>query len=232
MAVARGPRERGESTRRRILDAARRLAAERGYQGTTLAMIQREAGVHPGSLYWFFADKDALFAALVESSYRDAQDASVVVGDSPNPVRSVLQGIVDNPARFGLWRFNVQLMLDAELRDSKTAQVIRALRVDSQNAMVASWLSVLPEEVVARRPELPSQLADHALACVEGCILARVAGRPVDEGAVTTHVSRVLDTLVQDACRAAGVPTPEAIRDRIASTRNGEESAWAGSTDR
>lgn len=210
--------ERGEKTRQRILDAARTVAAERGFKGTTLAMIQREAGVHPGSLYWFFEDKDALFAALVESSaaHSIGSAAAGAVGDAVNPVRSVLSSIVDNPARYGLWRFNVQLMLDPDMATSKTAAVIRQLRVNSQRAMTASWVDLLPEEVVAAQPDLAQQLAEYALACAEGCILARVAHRPVDEDALTTTVTRTLDRMVDLACHGAGVPTPPVIADRIA----------------
>lgn len=205
--------ERGDETRGRILDAARLIAAERGYRGTTLAKIQQAAGVHPGSLYWFFDDKDALFAALVESAYAETRTDAVGAAAS-NPVKAALDAIVDNPARHGLWRFNVQLMLDADLADSRTGAVIRRMREDTQQAMVRNWLETLPQEVIAGHPDLPRRLAEYSLVTVEGCLLARVAGRLVDEDAVTSAAASELDRLVMDACLEAGVEMPGFIRER------------------
>lgn len=209
--------DRGELTRARILEAARSLAPEHGYKGTTLAMIQKKAGVHPGSLYWFFADKDELFAHLIEYSLAEAQRTAPELPAglaTDNPVKAALLGIVENPARYGLWRFNVQFMVAPELPDSKTAHIIRRLRVETQNAMTSAWLARLPEAVVTAEPHLARRLAEHALVTVEGCILARVAGRPVDEDAVTTATTSTLDALVAAACARVGVPTPDFIARR------------------
>lgn len=56
----------GERSRTRILDAAERLLAERGYSGTGISAISRESGLPASSIYWFFSNKDDLTAAVVE----------------------------------------------------------------------------------------------------------------------------------------------------------------------
>lgn len=213
-----------DGTRERILAAAREIALERGYRGTTLALIQKKAGVHPGSLYWYFADKDSLFAGLVESAHQGtlASGTDPAAADAPNPILTVLRRIVDNPRRHGLWRFNVQLMLDPAMAESKTARVIRQMRRDSQRAIIGGLLERLPPEAVAASPGLERRLAEFALATVEGCILARVAGRPVDEEAVTCTAQAVIDGMVDRACRDAGVPTPDFVRDRLAAPTTGK----------
>jgi AcrR family transcriptional regulator len=48
----------------RILDAAGQLVAERGYEKMTTSHIALRAGVSPGMLYQFFADKRAVVRAL------------------------------------------------------------------------------------------------------------------------------------------------------------------------
>jgi AcrR family transcriptional regulator len=53
-------RSRAE-TRRRLLEAAVALFAERGLHGVTSAQIARRAGVATGTFYLHFADKEALF---------------------------------------------------------------------------------------------------------------------------------------------------------------------------
>lgn len=65
---ARGARTaQGERSRVRILQAATRLMAERGYAGTSVGDVCREAGVAKTALYWHFESKEGLMAAVVES---------------------------------------------------------------------------------------------------------------------------------------------------------------------
>lgn len=45
---------RNHQTRERILLAALKLVSSKGYAGTSIAMICREAGLNASSLYWFF----------------------------------------------------------------------------------------------------------------------------------------------------------------------------------
>jgi AcrR family transcriptional regulator len=52
-------------TRRRILDAARQLFAGRGYDATTTRDIADVAGIANGTLFNYFANKEAVLASLV-----------------------------------------------------------------------------------------------------------------------------------------------------------------------
>ena len=58
--------ERRASTRRALLDAARSLFAEKGYQQTTAEEIVRRAELTRGALYHHFEDKKDLFGAVVD----------------------------------------------------------------------------------------------------------------------------------------------------------------------
>jgi AcrR family transcriptional regulator len=58
---------KGRQTRQAIEQAARKLFAERGFHGTTLADITSAAGRSPAVFYRYFADKEDLLAALAES---------------------------------------------------------------------------------------------------------------------------------------------------------------------
>jgi AcrR family transcriptional regulator len=57
---------RTEDTRRRLLDAARRVFLKRGWAATSLDMIVREAGLTKGAVYSRFRSKADLFLALLE----------------------------------------------------------------------------------------------------------------------------------------------------------------------
>src|SRR5687768_18439975 len=58
-----------DDKRRRILDAALRVFAERGYHGTAVPEVATAARVGTGTLYRYFATKEA----LVNEVYRDAK---------------------------------------------------------------------------------------------------------------------------------------------------------------
>ena len=58
-------RPAGSSTRERVLQAADRLWGERGVRGASLDDIAREAAVTKPTVYYYFADKSALFTAVV-----------------------------------------------------------------------------------------------------------------------------------------------------------------------
>jgi len=57
--------------RRRIVDAARFLVLRHGLRGTTMEAIAREAQIAKPTLYAQFADKDAVFAGIVDTMMDD-----------------------------------------------------------------------------------------------------------------------------------------------------------------
>jgi AcrR family transcriptional regulator len=78
---------KGLQTRQAIEQAARKLFAERGFHGTTLADITSAAGKSPAVFYRYFADKEDLLAALAESLLHDIvapSGSSLHLADSPD----------------------------------------------------------------------------------------------------------------------------------------------------
>jgi AcrR family transcriptional regulator len=71
---------RGESTRQRILGAARLLFGEHGYEHTSIEAVLTKSGVARGALYHHFPSKAAVFDAVLEAvvaelAARASQDA-------------------------------------------------------------------------------------------------------------------------------------------------------------
>lgn len=62
------PSAKGERTRRRILDVALGMFAERGYDGTTMRAIAAEAGVSVGNAYYYFKSKEHLIQGFYEQA--------------------------------------------------------------------------------------------------------------------------------------------------------------------
>lgn len=77
---------KGRQTRAAIEVAARKLFAERGFHGTTLADITSAAGKSSAVFYRYFDDKEDLLASLAGSFLHDVvapSGLSVPLPDSP-----------------------------------------------------------------------------------------------------------------------------------------------------
>jgi AcrR family transcriptional regulator len=65
--------ERSRATRERLLAAAEKVFAEKGYEGTRISEIAETAGCSVGAVYFRFKDKDALFQAIAEDFTHNAR---------------------------------------------------------------------------------------------------------------------------------------------------------------
>ena len=99
------PRRRGQHTSERILDAAEACFARKGYAGTTLRNVANVVGIRIPSLYNHFANKEALYAAVLERGMGpvlSVLSASMedVSGDYPEPnslIREMMILLGDRP---------------------------------------------------------------------------------------------------------------------------------------
>jgi len=60
-----GDRTKGQLTRARVTNAAHRLFIERGYHGTSMRQIAKQAGLALGGIYNHFAAKEDIFVAVM-----------------------------------------------------------------------------------------------------------------------------------------------------------------------
>jgi AcrR family transcriptional regulator len=77
-----GRQARAATTRGEILDAAQHLFVAKGFAGTTIAAVAREAGVSAPTVYAAFASKAELLRAAIELALAGDQDP-VAVADRP-----------------------------------------------------------------------------------------------------------------------------------------------------
>lgn len=77
----------GSQRREQLLDVARRLLAERGFEATSVEEIAHRAGVSKPVVYEHFGGKDGIYAVVVDREMRrllDRIDAALSVGDHPH----------------------------------------------------------------------------------------------------------------------------------------------------
>jgi len=126
----RGRRPLGSpDARRAVLDAARELFAELGFERTTMRAVAARAGVDPALIYHYFGDKDGLlFAAL----------------QPPVDAATVFTGVADAAERSGeeLVRRLVRLWEDRpEVREQMAAILRTGLSHDHAGRLLRDILS-------------------------------------------------------------------------------------------
>jgi AcrR family transcriptional regulator len=103
---------KGRQTRQAIELAARKLFAERGFHGTTLADITSAAGKSPAVFYRYFADKEDLLAALAESFLHDVvapSGLSVHLPESPPDDSDFFTAVVTG--YWNIFKQNIGIMI-------------------------------------------------------------------------------------------------------------------------
>jgi AcrR family transcriptional regulator len=80
--------DRGRRTRDALVVAARGAFEERGYDGTRMGDIAEAAGVSHGTVYTWFATKDAVLMAVVESLVDDLY-ASLSTPEAADPLARI-----------------------------------------------------------------------------------------------------------------------------------------------
>ena len=97
--------ERGRKRIALILDTAERVFSEVGYEAATTNLIASEAGISPGSLYQFFANKEAIAEALA-TRYVElmaaTQGAALDPAVAELPLAEMVDRIVDPMLAFTL----------------------------------------------------------------------------------------------------------------------------------
>jgi AcrR family transcriptional regulator len=117
--------DQGKERKQQLLDEAARLFSERGYASTRVVDICDAAGVAKGLFYWYFPNKEALFADLVRSMrlrLRRAQ-AAAIDGDA-DPLTRIRQG-AEASVRFMAENRTFFALLEVEQRAADIGSLLR-----------------------------------------------------------------------------------------------------------
>lgn len=183
----------GAESRQRILDAARALFRERGYAGTTVRAVATEAGVDPAMVFYFFTNKQGLFAAAVEMSAK-----------LPGAIEAMFAGGLDDLGE----RLVRTLLenLDASDRAPLVTLTRSATTHDESRALLREFIE---REITARLAELvgtPDAVWRASMVNVQilGMTVARYIARiePIASASVDELVAR-FGPLVQECLTGA-----------------------------
>ena len=91
-----------EARRAAILDAALEEFTARGYEGARLDDVAKRAGIAKGTIYLYFADKEALFQDLVRSMVHPVLGTLEHMREVDIPARMLVEGMLDTFVRESL----------------------------------------------------------------------------------------------------------------------------------
>jgi TetR/AcrR family acrAB operon transcriptional repressor len=100
MATLTKKQSQGEQTKRRLVDAATRLFAERGYARTSVKHVADAAGVSQGSIFWHFESKEGLLFEVVDRAFGgwEHEVLAPLLADRPGPID--LRAVIDAYLQF------------------------------------------------------------------------------------------------------------------------------------
>jgi TetR/AcrR family fatty acid metabolism transcriptional regulator len=136
-----GVRELLAAARRgQILEAARRVFAERGFRRATTREVARAAGISEGTIYNYFEDKDALLMALLEELNETERRAEDFEEGMATDFRGFLEGYLRRRMSL-IWQnrevFRVvlsEMLVDAGLRETYLRRVVEpTMRIGEEN---------------------------------------------------------------------------------------------------
>ena len=162
-------------TRARLLESAQALFAVRGFEGTTVDDIARDAGYTRGAFYSNFANKEAIMSELIRSGFegdlagiRSMEEASTPE-DAARLYRQLAESFSANPENT-LWMLEFQLaaVRHPELRGDYSRQFDRL-----RNA-VANLITGVYREEGQPQAEAARRFADVFIALLSGLSLIRI----------------------------------------------------------
>ena len=116
----------GVERKQQLLDCAATLFAERGFADTRVIDIVAAAGVAKGLFYWYFENKDAVFAELVTSTRQSLRLAQLEAIDlAADPLTQLRQG-AEASVRFMADHAHLYALLQAEGPDQRISEMLRA----------------------------------------------------------------------------------------------------------
>lgn len=200
--------ELGVQSRRKIVEAAAALMAERGFAATSLAAVSQRSGLPSGSIYWHFESKEALLGAVLEEGTRRWFDALPVGDNLPSDpaerATAVLEAVVTSLQQHPEFlRLLLVIALERREVDATSLAVIRrvrALALDRTRALLRMSLDAFDPQIAQR---LAAQFAPFVLCVADGAFVAHHIDPEADLRQLFDVLRRALTALAREILEGA-----------------------------
>ncbi len=174
--MPRGPYQKSDVTREKILDAATELFAQRGYAGTGVDRLAEKSGIAKTAIYYHFGNKEGLLASVLDraasvwiDNIKQAADRADCAEESLDRALDGMRTMVDERP----WILKLLLLLALEVADEKPEirKAMGEIFVRARRTIVAGLQDRLGAEVPG---------AESVGNVMLGLLQAVVVGRQLD----------------------------------------------------
>ena len=161
---------RGDARRSRILEIARTLFFENGYQGTSMSMIAAQVGGSKSTLYAYYRSKEELFRAIVEAQCKEMLEILHVERREDAETHQVLFELARGFSQMIMSESTIRifLMVAAECRQSpELAEIFNSTGPAIGKAQLAEYLAVIGRQSKLRIPD-PNIACEHFATLCKG----------------------------------------------------------------
>lgn len=194
--------------RRQIVEGARKIFLDRGFEGASMGEIARCAGVSKGTLYVYFQNKEQLFCAIMEEERRSHLKATFSI-DASLPVAEALNDFGRRLLTFLLLPTTIAAMRTAMGIAERMPEVGRTFyqRGPGQTIrVVKDYLTAMTEAGLLDIPD-PTMAATQFLDLVQSSLIRpALFGIELDEPERAARIAMVVDAGVAVFVRAYGLP--------------------------
>lgn len=201
-SVAMPGRPKDLEKRAAILDAAKLLFAQQGFDGTSMDAVAKAATVSKLTVYSHFGDKDALFKAAVEAKCEEQMPAAMFKVPAGTPIRDALlaiayafHGLVHSPESLSLHRMMIaNAGQDAHLTD--------LFFEAGPRKTLADFEQFLRQAIAAQQLDIPepSRAAQHFFCLLKGIGHLKLlcgCAKPVPRKEIAAHIDSVVDLFLR-----------------------------------
>jgi AcrR family transcriptional regulator len=188
-------RERAASQRDRIITAATRCFAERGFHNSTMQDLFRRSGLTAGAVYGYFSSKHEIITTVVDARHRAERALLESTADAQDPLEHFLNSYFHQflaPQADSQRRVTVQYWAES-LHDQQLA----ALAHEGLGAReyAESLIAVAQRAGTVRADIDAANLSRMILALLQGLVLQLCWERDLDEAGVHSYRDAVLTLL-------------------------------------
>jgi TetR/AcrR family transcriptional regulator len=194
-------RSGGLQTRAAIVAAAERHFAERGFEATRLDDIATEVGIRRAAIFYYFGDKQELYAAVLDEIFGDWTAALPTGGSPAERLEASLIAWIDYVAR----RPTVARLILREAASAQPGVVAQFVRAGS----AVEWLQAVIDEGVASGEFTPIIEPHRFMSLMGGVTVFHFAAMPwLSLGAAVHEIEKHKREILLVARTMLGIESP------------------------
>lgn len=191
-----------QDSRTAILDAASQLFARQGLAATTIKQIGALAGLNPALIYYYFADKEALYQAVLDRLMARFAGRLADTADLPASPSEGIAAVLRTQAEVFLAEPLLPRLIVRELADHEARLAAPAIRLQAQRLLHA--LTALVARGQASGEFRADVSAEHAaISCLAQLNWFCIAGPAIEQILGVEGAARHPDTVRRFAAHAA-----------------------------